>query len=231
MDPDRHLVETIKIHFARKSSAQLQEIAQTSDRERWSPEAIAAATEALADRGAGRAQEPAVAEEEPPPPSPPDPCSLGFLALSLFGGLSGHLHYHIHRVDYAGEADSDMPLPFGSMMAWLALETRETEGVAAALDLREKQATTWAKGIDGANQSFLFVTPLLADWTLAVGLALFPPDQAPAFVKPLGATKRAIWRCAVLLQLLQRRAPYLGTSPAREAGSSLWLARREETHS
>ena len=33
---DRHLVDTIKMNFAAKSSAQLQEILQSDDQERWS---------------------------------------------------------------------------------------------------------------------------------------------------------------------------------------------------
>src|SRR4051794_10895904 len=103
MSHDRNLLDTIKTHFARKSSAQLQEIVQADNRARWSPEAIAAADEVLQDRGAGRAQEPQVAEEEPPPPPPPpDPYSLAFLALGLFGGLSGFLLVPVRRVDYAG---------------------------------------------------------------------------------------------------------------------------------
>jgi len=73
MSDDRHLIDTIKTHFARKSSAQLNEIVQVNDHERGSPEAIAAAGEVLRDRMAGRAQEPRVAEEEPPLPPPPDP--------------------------------------------------------------------------------------------------------------------------------------------------------------
>ena len=31
----------------------------------------------------------------------------------------------------------------------------------------------------------VFVTPPLADWTLAVSTALFPPSRAETFVKPL----------------------------------------------
>jgi hypothetical protein len=186
MSYDRDLIDTIKTHFARKSSAQLQEIVQTNNRARWSPEAIAAADEVLQERRAGRAQEPRMTEEEPsPPPSPPDAYSLAFLALGLFGGLSGHLHFHVHRVDYAGGPDPDLPVPFGPKMAWLALDTTDTEAVATALDLREARAATWAEGTNAANQSSVFVTPPLADWTLVVGRALFPPDQTAAFVKPL----------------------------------------------
>jgi hypothetical protein len=186
MTHDRHLIDTIKMHFARKSSAELQEIAQTNNLERWSAEAVAAADEVLKDRGAGRAKEPAVAEEERRPPRPmPDASSLAFLALGLFGGLSGHLHFHVHRVNYAGDPDPDLPVPFGPKMAWLALDTSNTDEVARALGLVESRLASWAEGIDGANQSLVFVTPPLADWTLAVGGVLFPPDQAQPFVKPL----------------------------------------------
>src|SRR5262249_32757016 len=88
MNPDPNLIDAIKTHFARKSSAQLQEIVQANDPERWSPEAVAAAGEVLLDRMAGRASEPEVAEEErPPPPPPPDPYSLAFLALGALAGL------------------------------------------------------------------------------------------------------------------------------------------------
>src|SRR5262249_58268278 len=61
----------------------------------------------------------------------------------------------------------------------------DTEAVATALGLREARAATWAEGIEAAQQSSLFITPPLADWTLAVSTALFPPDRVEAFVKPL----------------------------------------------
>jgi hypothetical protein len=186
MVPDRHLIDVIKTHFERKSSAQLREIVQANDPERWSPEAVAAAAEVLQDRRAGRGQEPEVAEEErPPPPRPQDPYSIAFLALGMLSGLGGHLHVHVHPVDYAGSPDPDLPVPFGPKMAWLALDTTDTEAVSAALGLQEGRAGTWAEGIEAAHQSAVFITPPLADWTLAVGTALFPPDRVEAFVKPL----------------------------------------------
>ncbi|HZY89626.1 MAG TPA: hypothetical protein VFE78_32695 [Gemmataceae bacterium] len=186
MSPDPRLVDTIKTHFARKSSAQLQEIVQANNSERWSPEAVAAAGEVLRDRRAGRAREPEVAEAEPPPPpSHPDPFGLGFLALGALSGLGGFGIIPVYRVDYAGAAEPDLPVPFGPKMAWLALDTTDTEAVAAALGLRGARPATWAEGIEAAHRSSLFVTPPLADWTLAVGAALFPPDRAEAFVKPL----------------------------------------------
>jgi hypothetical protein len=183
MSHDRHLVDTIKARFARKSSAQLQEIVESSNPERWSPEAVAAAGEVLQDRLAGRAQEPLVAEEEPPPP--PFHYEAEDIALGALGALlTGYLIVPYFRVVDAADAP-DLPVPFGPKTAWLALSTTDTEAVAAALDLREARATTWAEGIAAAYQSSVFVTPPLADWTLAVGTVLFPPDRADAFVRPL----------------------------------------------
>jgi hypothetical protein len=185
MSYDRQLIDTIKARFAGKSSAQLQEIVQANDPERWSPEALAAAGEILQDRRAGRAQEPEVAEEEHQPlPSPPLPYSLGFLVgfLPIFA-LNG-LRFGSEFV--ACDRDNlDLPVPFGPKMAWLALETRDTEAAASALGLREARPATWAEGIDAASELSVFVTPPLGDWTLAVGAALFPPDRVEGFVKPL----------------------------------------------
>jgi hypothetical protein len=187
MSLDRQLVETIKRHFAGKLSAQLQEVVRTNDLQRWSPEAIAAAGEVLEDRSAGRAQEPLVAEKDPRPlRSPTVPYSLGlligFLPVLVMNGFRFGSEFA------ADDDDPDLPVPFGPRTAWLAVETTDTEGVTTDLDLRGARAATWAEGIKAATQtsrSSVFVTPPLADWTLAVGTALFPSDQAETFVKPL----------------------------------------------
>jgi hypothetical protein len=186
MSHDRDLIDTIKANFARKSSAQLEEIVRANDPERWSPEAIVAADEVLQDRRAGLAEEPTVPEEEPPAPPPHfETYSLAVAGLAAFGLLTGHIIMPLPRREYAGSADPDLPVPFGPKMAWLALDTTDTEAVATALGLQETKAATWAEGINAAHQSSIFVTPPLADWTLAVGAALFPPDPVGPFAKPL----------------------------------------------
>jgi hypothetical protein len=217
MSLDRHLIDTIKEHFGRKSSAQLQEIAQSNDHERWSPEAVAAAQQVLRDRLAGRVQEPQVPEEEPLPPplSVPDPYSLGFLALGLLGGLGGLAIIPVYRPDYSGGTDPDLPLPFGSKMAWLALDTTDTQAVAAALDLHGTRDATWAEGLGAAYKTSIFITPPLADWTLVAGMALFPPDRVEPFVKPI-------------LEQLSRHfgdAQYFGTH--QDVGLHVWARARQ----
>src|SRR5579864_6524085 len=47
------------------------------------------------------------------------------------------------------------------------------------------RAATWAEGVNEAGHASVFITPPLADWTLAVSTALFPPDRAETFVTPL----------------------------------------------
>ncbi len=99
--------------------------------------------------------------------------AAGFMALSGYGSRS------------EDSSARDLPIPFGPKMAWLALDTTDTEAVATALGLRGVWAATWTDGIEAAYQSSVFVTPPLADWTLVVGAALFPPERAEVFVKPL----------------------------------------------
>jgi len=181
MSPDRELIDTIKAHFARKSTAQLQEIVQANNPVRWSPEAVAAADELLMARLAGHAAEPdGPEEEEAPPPYVFEPNAV--LMGVLLGLLTGHLHVHMPRRKVE---DPDQPLPFGPQVAWLALDTTDIQAVAGALGLRNARAVTWEQGVEAAYRLSVFVTPPLGDWTLAVSTALFPLDGVEAFVKPL----------------------------------------------
>jgi hypothetical protein len=128
----------------------------------------------------------------PDPPPHTDPSSLEALfARIALRAAASFLHIkHLVRIPPTSvrEVDpvaSDLPVPFGSRIAWLAVDTTETEAVATALGLRGVREATWAEGIEAAHCSAVFVTPPVADWTLAVGTALFPPDKAEAFIKPL----------------------------------------------
>ena len=150
MSQDDGLFDAIKANFVRKSSAQLQEIVASQNRDRWSPEAIAAAGELLRRRLAGCAQEPQVAEEEVPPPAihyEPNEIALGVLA----GLLTGYLVIPYYRVN--PYYNPDLPVPFGSRTAWRTLETTDTEAVAIALDLSEPRSATWAEGVEAAISS------------------------------------------------------------------------------
>jgi hypothetical protein len=187
MSEDREFVDRIKKHFARKSSAQLQEIVQTGDRERWSVEAIAAAGEVLRDRSEGLAEEPLEVEEEPSPPSSGhDVDSVALMAgLSVLTFPLGFVVLPVNRYRKEDPVAKDQPVPFGSEIAWLAVDTADTATVATILDLRGAREATWEEGIEAAYRSSVFVTPPVGDWTLAASTALFPPNRVDEFVKPL----------------------------------------------
>jgi hypothetical protein len=105
---------------------------------------------------------------------------IGFVPIFVLNGCRFGSEFAARKRE-----NPDLPLPFGPKMAWLALDTTDTEAVATALGLRGAQAATWAEGIKAASQSSVFITPPLGEWTLAVGAALFPPDQPEALVRPL----------------------------------------------
>jgi len=80
----------------------------------------------------------------------------------------------------------DRPCPFGYRMAWIAVRSRDTGAVAAALGLVAPQVANWRTGIGsvydhGLGETHVFVSPPVNGWTFVVGLAL-PHPAGPAFV-------------------------------------------------
>jgi hypothetical protein len=180
MSHDRQLIDAIKIHFARRSTAQLQAIAGGKDGDRWSPEAAVAAREVLQDRLTGLAQEPQMPEEDDLPEYHYEP-EHGELAV-LAGLFTGFIVIPYYR----RSERPDLPVPFGRKMAWLAMETTDTDAAATVLGLRQATHASWGQGIEAAHHGSVFVTPPVGDWTLAVGTPLFQaPDRTAAAVKPL----------------------------------------------
>ncbi len=183
MGLNRQLVDTVKHHFAKKSTADLEEIVRLKDRDQWSDESFVAAEEVLVERVSGRARAPRVPVKDTPPPSAGENLRellpvLGFAVGGLLGGLIG-------RALSAEGPVTNGPVPFGSNIAWLSVETKETAAVAAVLGLQNIRDATWADGIAAAHRSSVFVTPPLGNWTLVVGAALLPHEQMDVAVKPL----------------------------------------------
>ncbi len=181
MSHDLRLIDAIKANFARKSVAQLREIAGETDRDRWSPDAVAAANEVLQDRLAGRALEPDAPEADEEPSEfiyEPDAVELGVLAGLLMG---------VVIVPYRRRVEApDLPVPFGRKMAWLSLATTDTAAVAAALPLRDATEATWGDGVEAAHAGAVYVTPPVGEWTLVAGTPLFQtPETAEGIVRPL----------------------------------------------
>jgi hypothetical protein len=183
MSHNRTLVDAIKATFAGKSAAQLRAIKRGEKPARWSPEAVVAAVEVLDDRRAGRAQEPAHPDTDDEPLNyqyDPDLMALGILS-GLFTGVM------VVPNPRAREGEPlDLPVPFGSNMAWVAVASTDTEAVATALGVRNPTRALWWPGVEAAHRGSVFVTPPVGDWTLALGTTLFfPPDGFAAGVHGL----------------------------------------------
>ncbi len=69
----------------------------------------------------------------------------------------------------------EKPLPFGYKMAWLAIPHVKSSQVLSALKLEEIAPANWTKGLTVAydDKKSLFVTPVLKDWVLVIGRALW----------------------------------------------------------
>lgn len=66
----------------------------------------------------------------------------------------------------------DCPQPFGYKITWLAVKNATTSELAAAISLKDQTPANWKSGIQAAYGDFVFVTPEMNGWVLAVGTAL-----------------------------------------------------------
>lgn len=187
MSLDRRLVDSIKANFARRSTSRLREIAGAVAGGPWSPEALVAAKEVLADRLAGRVQEPAnPIEDDAPPEATYDPDAF---AVNLLLGLAAGLVGVGGPIDFPSidlPRASDLPIAFGHSIAWFSVASTDTPAISAALRLRAAREATWADGMEAAHAGSVYITPPVGDWTLVLGTPLFPsPDPATNAIRPL----------------------------------------------
>ncbi len=78
----------------------------------------------------------------------------------------------------------DRPRAFGRDMAWLALQTEDSEAVAAALGLTGLRPANWNSGIGAIydpeiSSGLLFISPPIRGWTIVAGESLPVPAGAP----------------------------------------------------
>lgn len=71
----------------------------------------------------------------------------------------------------------DEPEPFGFKVSWLALKTSDPAAVLDALELREATPTNWESGLAAMyaskrNEAWLFISPPVGGWVLAVSNSL-----------------------------------------------------------
>ena len=91
----------------------------------------------------------------------------------------------------------DRPYPFGYKMSWLAIRTRDTQRVLAALGLDAVEPANWNTGLGAVYDaelglSRMFVSPPVNGWTFVVGQSLPQPlsktftDKATPLLLDLG---------------------------------------------
>lgn len=94
------------------------------------------------------------------------------------------------RLDnYSLDIVPDRPRPFGYKMAWLAVRTEDTAGLAECLGLRNARPANWDAGVgtvydDKLGASLLYLAPPVKGWSFVIGLTL-PHPVGPTFVDKL----------------------------------------------
>lgn len=89
------------------------------------------------------------------------------------------------------EVDStpDLPVAFGFKMSWLAIRTKDFDGVCEAIGISDQQSANWADGIKSAYKRFTFVSPPTAGWVFVVSRWIpeisKPNSTAPDRLTPL----------------------------------------------
>ena len=66
----------------------------------------------------------------------------------------------------------DEPIDFGYKTVWIAVKTDKKERIAEILELQNIKGSNWKSGIDSAYNDGIFITPLIGQWTIAVGVKL-----------------------------------------------------------
>ena len=81
------------------------------------------------------------------------------------------------------DVEPDVPVAFGSDMAWLAIRTTDAAAVIELLELEGAEPANWNSGVGAIydpsfGDRFVFVSPPVKGWTLVAGLALPMPASA-----------------------------------------------------
>lgn len=113
--------------------------------------------------------------------------AAGVLAILL--AMSVQARRDARRGPFRVDQQPDAPKPFGYKMAWLAVRTEDSAGLARLLHLDSRLVANWNSGIgtvydDALGGSHVYVTPAVDGWTFVVGLGL-PHPVGPAFVDKL----------------------------------------------
>jgi hypothetical protein len=90
-----------------------------------------------------------------------------------------YITHHVRLANFP-----DQPRAFGRDMAWLAIQTDDSNAVATALGLSGLRPANWSSGIGAIYDSevsdgLLFISPPIQGWTIVAGESLPLPADAP----------------------------------------------------
>ncbi|TCN72868.1 hypothetical protein [Acetobacteroides hydrogenigenes] len=92
------------------------------------------------------------------------------------------------------QSNPDTPVGFGYKIMWIAVKTDSQELVAQTIGLKKTKPSNWKNGIDKAYKDAIFITPVIDNWTLIVGMGL-----------PTGDSKESIDQVSDLLNRLSKQ--------------------------
>ena len=97
---------------------------------------------------------------------------IAFIALSVWIAKRNGITPEYKSKDIKVLTNPDEPIDFGFKTVWIAVKTDNKERLAEILELKNIQSSNWKSGIEAAYNDRIFITPLIGQWTLTVGMKL-----------------------------------------------------------
>ncbi|HEX8017739.1 MAG TPA: hypothetical protein VF465_21105, partial [Flavobacterium sp.] len=97
---------------------------------------------------------------------------LAIIALSVWIAKRNGVTAEFKSKDIEILTNPDEPIDFGFKTVWIAVKTDNKERLAEILELKNIQSSNWKSGIESAYNDGIFITPLIGQWTLTVGMKL-----------------------------------------------------------
>lgn len=97
---------------------------------------------------------------------------IAFIAFSVWMAKRNGVTAEYKSKEIKISTNPDEPIDFGYKMVWIAVKTDKKERIAEILELKNIQSSNWASGIESAYNDGIYITPMIGQWTLAVGMKL-----------------------------------------------------------
>lgn len=97
---------------------------------------------------------------------------IAFIAFSVWLAKRNGVTTEFESKQIEFLTNPDDPIDFGYKMVWIAIKTDNKKRIAEILELKNIQTSNWKSGIESAYNNRIFITPLIGEWTLVVGMKL-----------------------------------------------------------